>query len=150
MKTQQHTCTPSYSRLTSICFDKICYSPWHWIVKFFQDLRCHTIPCFTYSLPHLFFTQYSVSNLFFHYIPYVLYGIHIFPGYSRMRLLLIISNVLVLFELCSAARSCIMIYPFCGNTTHSYVISISWIISLVFLHYPCYHSLFSEETGICC
>ena len=37
---------------------------------------------------------------------------------------------LVLFELWHGARSCINIYPFCRNITHSHVISLSWIISL--------------------
>ena len=43
-----------------------------------------------------------------------------FPGHSRTGIPLYSRNVLVLLELCYSARSCIKIYPFYGNTTHSH------------------------------
>ena len=64
-----------------------------------------------------------------------------FPSHSGTGIPLHSLNVLVLLELWHGAISCINIYPFCGITTHSHNISISWIISSGSLHYPCYHSL---------
>ena len=49
---------------TSLYFNKICNSPWHWIVKFFH-LTSTT----------LLFTWHLVTNLFLHCISNVLYGI---------------------------------------------------------------------------
>ena len=46
----------------ALCFNKICNSPWHWNVKFFQDVQYYTIPRFTYWLPHLFEWQTSWNN----------------------------------------------------------------------------------------
>ena len=43
-----------------------------------------------------------------------------FPGHSRTGIPLHSMNVLVLLELCHSARSCIKIYSFYGNTTHSH------------------------------
>ena len=69
-----------------------------------------------------FYTQHLVTNLFLHNIPNVLIGIHAgnSPGYSRRGVILHSKNVLVLFEVWRGARSCIKIYHFFGNTTHSH------------------------------
>ena len=53
-----------------------------------------------------------------------------FPSHSRTGIPLHSLNVLVLLVLWQGARSCIKIYPICGNTTRSHNISISWIILL--------------------
>ena len=53
-----------------------------------------------------------------------------FLGHSRTGIPLPSTNVLVSIELWHGARSCIQIFSTCGNTTHSLVISIPWIISL--------------------
>ena len=67
----------SVVRCTSLCFDKICNSSRHWIVKFFQDIWCYTILWVTYSLQNLFsFTWHLATNHFLYYIPNVLCGIH--------------------------------------------------------------------------
>ena len=42
-----------------------------------------------------------------------------FAGNLRMDIQLHSRNVLVLLELWHGTRSCIKIYPFCGNITHS-------------------------------
>ena len=44
-----------------------------------------------------------------------------FPGNFGTGMLLYSRNVLVLVELRHGVRSCIKIYPFCGNTTRSRV-----------------------------
>ena len=63
----------SVYRCISLCFNKICNSPWHCIVRFLQDVQCYTLPRFTYSLPHLFFsTRHLVAHLII-----ILYGIHV-------------------------------------------------------------------------
>ena len=62
---------------TFLCFNKICSFPWHWIVKFFQDVRCYTIPRFTYAFHISSFTWHLVTDLFLHHIRNVLYGIYI-------------------------------------------------------------------------
>ena len=41
-----------------------------------------------------------------------------FPGHFRTNISLHSRHALVLLELLHGARSCIKIYPFCGNTTH--------------------------------
>ena len=43
-----------------------------------------------------------------------------FPGYLRTCILLHSRYVLVLLDLWNVARSCMKIYPLCGNTTHSH------------------------------
>ena len=73
------------------------------LFKFFQDVGCCTIPCFSYSLPHIFFlTQHLVTNLFLHNIPNFLNGIHVgkFPGHSRRGVPLHSRNALVLLKFC--------------------------------------------------
>ena len=127
--------------LHHLCFNKICTSPWHWIVKFFKDVRCYTIPCFSHSLPPIFFLhdiQLPISLLLYSKrcqwdsclakkIPWQFQEGYFY--HSR--------NVLVLLELWHGVRSCIKIYPFCRNTTPSHVISKSWIIyHSGILHYP--------------
>ena len=69
-----------------------------------------------------FFTLHLVTKLFFHNIPIVLNGIHVgkFRGHSRRGVSLHSRNVLVLLELWHGAKSCIKIYHFFGNTTHSH------------------------------
>ena len=47
-----------------------------------------------------------------------------FPGHFRLGISLHYRNVLVLVKLRHVRRSRIKIYPFCGNITHSLVISI--------------------------
>ena len=68
-------------------------------------------------------TAALVSNLFLHYIPNVLYGINFWqiPGYFRTCISLHSMNVLVLLDLWNGTRSCIKIYTFFGNTTHSHL-----------------------------
>ena len=53
-----------------------------------------------------------------------------FPSHSRMGIPLHSWNVLVLLELLHGTISCIKIYRFWGDTTHSHNISIPQIISL--------------------
>ena len=55
-----------------------------------------------------------------------------FPGHSRPGISLHSWHVLVLLELWHGARSCIKIYPFCRNTTHSRHFNIMNNITLVF------------------
>ena len=43
-----------------------------------------------------------------------------FAGYFRIGILLHSRNVLVLLDLLNGTRSCIKVYLFCGNTTHSH------------------------------
>ena len=64
----------SVFRCTSLCFNKFCNSHWHRIVKLFQDFLCCTIPCFTCSLPYIFFTWHLVTNLFLNCIPNIIFG----------------------------------------------------------------------------
>ena len=40
-------------------------------------------------------------------------------GHSKSGIPLHSRNIIVLLQLCHSARSCIKIYPFCRNTTHS-------------------------------
>ena len=72
-----------------------------------------------------------------------------FPGHSRMGIPLQSRNILVLLEFWHGARSCIKIYSFCRNTTHSHVISISRIISLWYFVLSMLSFIFSEETSPC-
>ena len=53
-----------------------------------------------------------------------------FLGHSSTNIPLHSRNDLVFLELWHDAWSCIQIYSFCGNTTHSLVISIPWMKSL--------------------
>ena len=108
----------SVFRCASLFFNNICNSSCHLIVKFFQDVRCYSIPHFAYWLAHLFF----FTNLFLHNIPNVLNGIYVgkFPDHSRRGDPLHSRNVQVLLELWHGARSCIKIYLFFGATTHSH------------------------------
>ena len=100
------------------------------MVKFFHDVSCYTKPRFTYWLPRLFFLHgIWLPKLFLHYIPKVLMSCQ-FPCHSIMGFPLQSWNVLVLLELWHGGISCIKIYPFCGNTTHSHNILLSWIILL--------------------
>ena len=48
-----------------------------------------------------------------------------FPGHSRTDISLQSRNILVLLQVLHGARSCIKTDPFCRNTTHSHVISMS-------------------------
>ena len=103
-----HYIIKSVYRCISLCFDKIWNLPWLCIVKFLLDVQCYTKPCFTYSLPHLFFLHsiwFPISSL---------YSIGSmsseFPGHSRMVIPLLSLNVLVLLELWHCGR--------CGNTMH--------------------------------
>ena len=43
-----------------------------------------------------------------------------FPSYFRTGISLHSRNFLILLDLWKGTRSCIKIYPFCGNTTHSH------------------------------
>ena len=129
-------------RCALLIFIKICNSPWHWIVKFFQDVRCYTILCFTYSLPHIFFlTQHLVTNLFLRNIQNVFNWIHvgIFPAHSRRGVPLHSMNVLVLLELWHGARLCIKIHHFFGNTTH-------WHESVFCSHNNRHHAKYIQTT----
>ena len=103
---------------TSLCFNKICNSPWHWIVKFFQDVWCYTIPVL-----HSHFQVSSVfHSIWFPISFFIIFQIFSmifmsgeFPGHSRTDIPLHWRNVLV-----HSARSSIKKYPICGNTTHSH------------------------------
>ena len=109
-----------------ICFNKICNSPWHWIVKFFPDVRFYTIPCFIYWPLHLFcFIWHLVTNLFIIFKSFsMVFLSRQFPSHSITGIPLHSWNALVLLELWHGVIS------FWCNTTHSHNISISWIISL--------------------
>ena len=124
----------------SICFNKIYNSTLHWIVKFFQDVRCYTIPRFTYWLPHLFFymafgyqslaSLYTKRSLWYSSLansPVILEWVFSLHPW----------NVLVLWELWHGATSCIKLYLFCGNTTHHIIFQYHgyyhWIVSLWYL-----------------
>ena len=51
MKTQLQCTLHHYVyiyRCISLCFNKICNSPWYCIVRFLQDAQCYTIPRFPY------------------------------------------------------------------------------------------------------
>ena len=124
--------TTQYFKSISLSFNKICNSPWHWIVKFSQDVQCYALPRFTHWLPHLFFsTWHLVTNLFIIFQTFsMVFMSRQFPSHSRTGIPLHSWNVLVLLELWHGAVSCIKIYPFCGKTTHSRNISISLMISL--------------------
>ena len=98
----------SVFRFISLCFDKICNSSWYWVVKFFQDVQCYTIPCLTYSLTHLFFlhciwSPISVFIIFQRFLMLLISGE--FPGHSRMGIYLHSRNVLVLLKLWYVRRS---------------------------------------------
>ena len=136
MKTQQHTCMhTTYKvsiRCTSLCLNKTFIYTWYWIVKFFQDIWSYTIPCFTYSLLHrashsrLYISSFKHGSWLpiFFFIIFQTFSMELisgkFPGYFRTGISLHSRNVLALLDLWNGARSCIKIYPFCGNIAHSH------------------------------
>ena len=123
MKTQQHTYVLSNENNILVRLHHKVKPPPHFLYrdlqfsfslaldcKVLQIVRCYTIPCFTYSRPHIFFlTQRLVTNIFLHNIPNVLDWIHVdkFPGHARRGVPLHSRNVLLLLELWRGARSCI-------------------------------------------
>ena len=129
MKTQQHHTPISYFifRCISLCFYKICNSPWHLIEKVLPGRLLQHFTKLSHTCFHIsFLTQHLVTNLF---IIFQMFSIGFmysgFPGHSRMGIPLLSRNVLVLLELWHGTRSWIKIFPFCGNTAHSHFISIS-------------------------
>ena len=100
-------------RCISICLNKICYSHWPCILKFFQDVQCYNLPRFTYSLPHLLFYMTFCYHIFQTFS--MRFMSCQFPSHSRTGIPLQSRIVLVLLELWHGARS--RIYPFGRNTT---------------------------------
>ena len=79
----------------------------------------------------ILFKWHLVTNLFIIFQTFsMVFMSHQLPSLSRTGFPLQSWNGLVLLELRHGAISCIVIYPFCGNTMHSHNISISWIMSL--------------------
>ena len=98
------------------------------------------------------FIWHLVTNLFIIFQTFsMVFVFRQFPSHSRTGIPLHSWNILVLLELLHGLRSCIKMYPICGNTTHSHYISISWIILLwYFVPFMLPFTFFSEERCICC
>ena len=73
-----------------------------------------------------------------------------FLGYSRRRIPLQSMNILVHVELMHGLRSCIKYIPSVGTQRVHMSFHYHELYHSGILHYPCYHSHFSEETGLCC
>ena len=80
----------SVFRCSSLCFNKICNSPLHSIVKFFNGVWLNTIPCFTYSFHPLFYTVFGYQSLSSLYMKFKSCE---FPGNLIMAILLHSRNV---------------------------------------------------------
>ena len=77
-------------RCSFLCFNKICISPWNWIVKFFNDVWCVSNIRF---IPFLHSIWLPISFIIIFQIYSTGFMSREFPGHSRMGILLHSRNV---------------------------------------------------------